>query len=70
MYEEELKILGIHIVYAPTTIYNEDESVKSGVGKKRKRKLRKVMNKLERMNTKLIKKIDLSNFTTKEDILE
>ena len=56
MYEEELKILGIHIVYAPTTMYNEDEFVKSGGGKKSRRKLRKMMNKLERMNTKLTKK--------------
>ena len=57
IYEEELKILGIHIVCAPTTMYNEDEFVKSGGGEKSRRKLRKVMNKLERMNTKLIKRL-------------
>ena len=57
IYEKELKILGIHIVYAPTTMYNEDEFVKSGGEKKSRRKLRKVMNKLERMNTKLTKRL-------------
>jgi len=57
MYEEELKILGIHIVYGPTTMYNKDEFVKSDRGKKSRRKLRKMMNKLERMNTKLTKKL-------------
>ena len=30
MYEEDLKILSIHIIYAPTTMYNKDEFVKSG----------------------------------------
>ena len=37
MYEEELKILGIHIVYVLTIMYNEDEFVKSGGGKKGRR---------------------------------
>ena len=54
IYEEKLKILSIYIVYTPTTMYNEDEFVKSGGGKKSRRKLRKVMNKLERINNKLI----------------
>jgi len=49
MYEEELKILSIDIIYVPTTM---DEFVTSGGGKRSRRKLRKVMNKLERMNTK------------------
>jgi len=57
MYEKELKILGIHIVYTPTIMYNEDEFVKSDGRKKSRRKLRKMMNKLERMNTKLTKKL-------------
>ena len=57
MYEEELKILGIHIVYALITMYNEDEFGKSGKGKKSRRKLRKMMNKLEMMNTKLTKRL-------------
>ena len=57
MHEKKLKILGIHIVDAPTTMYNENEFVKSGGGKKSRRKLRKVMNKLERMNTKLTKRL-------------
>jgi len=57
MYEEELKVLSIHIIYAPTTMYNEHKFVKSGGGKKSIRKLRKVMNKLERMNTKLTKRL-------------
>ena len=55
MYEKELKILGIHIVYAPTAMYNKDEFAKSGGRKMRRRKLRKLMKKLERMNTKLTK---------------
>ena len=57
MYEEELKILGIHIVYAPTAMYNEDEFVKSGGGKKGRKKLKKMMNKLERKNIKLRKRL-------------
>ena len=56
MYEEELKILGIHIVYSPNIIYNEDEFVKSGGEKRRKRK-RKVMNKLKRMIAKMTKRL-------------
>ena len=57
MYEEELKILGIHFIYVPTIMYNKDEFVKSDGGKKSKRKLRKMMNKLKRMNTKLTKRL-------------
>jgi len=38
-------------------MYNDDEFMKSGGGKKSMRKLRKVMNKLERMNTKLTKRL-------------
>jgi len=49
MYEEESKILGIYIVYTPTTMYNKDEFVKSGGGKKSRKKLRKMMIMLERM---------------------
>ena len=55
MYEKELKILGIHIIYMPITMYNEDEFVKSDGGKKSRRKMRKVINKLERMYKKLTK---------------
>ena len=57
MFKENLKNLGIHIAYAPTLMYNEDEVEKSGGGKKCERKLRKVMNKLEMMNTKLTKRL-------------
>ena len=31
---EELKSLGIHIFYEPTTMHNENEVVKSGRGKR------------------------------------
>jgi len=55
--KEKFKILGTHIVYAPNTIYNEDEFRKSGGGKNNKRKLRKVMNKLDKRNTKLTKRL-------------
>jgi len=34
MYKETLKVSSIHIGYAPTTMYNEDEFVKSGEGRK------------------------------------
>ena len=34
MYEEELKILDIHIVYVPTIMYKKDGSLKSDRGKK------------------------------------
>ena len=57
MYKEKLKILGIHIIYVPTTMYNQDEFLKRGGGKKSRMKLRKEMNKLERMNIKLTKRL-------------
>ena len=56
MYEEKFKILDIYMVYVATIMY-KDEFGKSGGEKKSKKKLRKVMNKLERMNTKLIKRL-------------
>jgi len=43
-------------VYAPIVVfYNENEFMKSERGKKSRIKLRKVMNKLERMNIKIEK---------------
>ena len=58
MYEDELKILSIHVVYAPITFFdNEDEYMKSGRGKKSRKELRKVMNKLVRMNIKMTKRL-------------
>ena len=62
MYENEFIFLGIHV--APIILCdNEDEFIKNGGEKKRRRK-RKVMNKLEKMRAKITKS-DLSNFTTK-----
>ena len=50
MYEDELIFLSIHV--APIILRNnEDEFVKSG-GEKTKRRKRKVMNKLERIELK------------------
>jgi len=57
IYEDELKILGIHVVYAPIVFFDDDdEFMRSGRGKKSRRKLRKLRNKLERMNIKMTKK--------------
>ena len=54
MYEDELMILGIHV--APIILYdNKDEFVK--IDGEKKRRKRKVMNKLERMRAKMIKKL-------------
>ena len=50
IYEDELKISGIHVVYAPKVFFDDDdEFMKSGREKKSRRKLRKLRNKLERM---------------------
>jgi len=54
MYEDELIFLGIYV--APIILCdNEDEFVKSG-GEKKRRK-RKVMNKLERMRARITKRL-------------
>jgi len=54
VYEDELIFLGIHV--APIILYdNEDELVKSS-GEKKRRK-RKVMNKLKRMRGKTTKRL-------------
>ena len=54
MYEDELIFLGIHV--APIILCeNEDEFVK--IGGEKKRRKRKVMNKLERMRAKMIKRL-------------
>ena len=58
MYEDELMFLSIHV--APIILCDsEDEFVKSGGERKRRRK-RKVMNKLERMRTKMTKRLSSS----------
>ena len=55
MYEDERIFLGIHV--APIILCdNKDEFVKSDEEKKRRRK-RKVMNKLERMRAKMTKRL-------------
>jgi len=58
IYEDELKILGIHVVYAPVVFFDDDdEFMKSGRGKRSRRKLRKLRSKLERMNIKMTKRL-------------
>ena len=58
IYEDELKISGIHVVYAPKVFFDDDdEFMKSGREKKSRRKLRKLRNKLERMNNKITKRL-------------
>ena len=68
IYEDKLMFLGIHVV--PIILCdNEDEFVKS-CGERKRRRKRKVMNKLEWMRAKIKKKIYFFNFSTKEDTLE
>ena len=57
MYEDELKFLSNHNVDNPIDLCDGDQFVKSRSGKTSRRRLRKVMNKLERMNAKIIKKL-------------
>ena len=58
IYRDELKIIGIHVVYAPIVFFDDDdEFMKSGKMKKSRRKLRKLRNKLERMNNKITKRL-------------
>ena len=55
---DELKILGIHVVYATIVFFDDDdEFMKSERGKKSRMKLRKLRNKLERMNIKMTKRL-------------
>ena len=54
MFEDELKFIGNHIVDTPIILCENNEFVR-WYGKKRKRRWRKVMNKLERMKLKLTK---------------
>jgi len=56
MFEDELKFLGIHVVDALIKMCDDDQFVRSRSGKKNRRKLRKVLNKLERINGKMTKK--------------
>ena len=55
IYEDELKILGIHAVYTLIVFFDDDdEFMKSGRWKKSRRKLR---NKFKRMNIKMTKRL-------------
>ena len=56
MFEDELKFVGNHIVDTPIILCENDEFVRR-YGKKRKRRWRKVMNKLERMKLKMTKRL-------------
>ena len=67
MSEDELKFLGNHIVDTPIVLCDNDEFLESRSGKSRR--LRKMLNKLERMRTKKTE-IDLSNLSCEENTLE
>ena len=56
MFEDELRYLDIHIMDDPIKMYDDDQ-LRSRSGKKSRMRLRKVMNKLERMNTKITKRL-------------
>ena len=50
MFEDDPKFLGIHVIDALIEICDDDQFVRSRIEKKAgRRRLRKVMNKLERM---------------------
>jgi len=57
MFEDKLKFLSNHIVDTPIDLCDNDQFVKSKSEKNSKKRLRKVMNKLEKMNTKLTKRL-------------
>jgi len=57
MFEDELNFLGNHIVDTPIMQCGNDKFVRRKSGKKSRRKLRKVKNKLERMRSKITKRL-------------
>ena len=52
MFEDELKFIGNHIVDTLIMLCDNDEFSNSRSGKKSRRRLRKMLNKLESMNAK------------------
>ena len=56
-FEDELKFLGNHIVDTLIIMCDNDKFVRKRCGKKRRRRWRKVMNKLERMKLKMTKRL-------------
>ena len=57
MFEDELKFIGNHIVDTLIMLCDNDEFMRKRCEKKRKRRWRKAMNKLERMKLKMIKRL-------------
>ena len=57
MFEDELKFLDIHIVDDSIEMYDDNQFLRSISGEKSRWRLRKVMNTLERMNTKITKRL-------------
>ena len=49
MFKDELRFLDIHIVDDPIEMCDDDQFIRNRSGKKSRRRLKKVMNKLERM---------------------
>ena len=55
MFEDELKFIGNHIVAILIMLYDKNEFMRKKCKKKRRRRWRKVMNKLEMMKLKMTK---------------
>jgi len=70
MFEDEFKFISNHIVDTLIMLCDNDEFMRKRYGKKRRRRWRKVMNKLERMKFKMTKKINISNLSLEENPLE
>ena len=65
MFEDELKFKGNHIVGTLIMLCENDEFMRKRYGKKRKRRWRKVMNKLEMMKLKMTKRLTSSIYPLK-----
>ena len=57
IFEDALKFLGINAMNAPIEMCNNVQFVRSRSGKMSRRRLRKVMSKMERMRAKMTKRL-------------
>ena len=65
MFETELKFLGTHVVDASIDMCDDDQFMRSRSGKKNRRRMRKVKNKIERMRVKMKKRLTSPIFSLK-----
>jgi len=65
MFEDELRFIGNHIVATLIMLCDNDEFMRKKCEKKRKRRWRKVINKLERMKLKMTKRLTSPIYPTK-----